>query len=72
MNEQELLREISKKLSILIALQLQKEGGAGVQENVGRLTKFGLSTNEIAEILNTTVGTVAVARSRTKQRLKGK
>ena len=72
MSEQELLQEISKKLSVLIALQLQNGGNSGVQENVERLSKFGLSSGEIAEILNTTAGTVAVAKSRTKKKLRGK
>jgi DNA-binding NarL/FixJ family response regulator len=68
MNDQHLLQEISRKLSILISLQLQKDGGEGVQEYVGRLSRFGLGTKEIAEILNTTPGTVAVAKARIKRR----
>ena len=72
MTDQELLREISKKLSVLIALQLQREGDLGVQEYVSRLARFGLTTSEIAEILDTTAGTVAVAKSRNKKRSKGK
>lgn len=67
MNDIELLQEISKKLSILISLQLQNGGNVGVQDNVVQLTRFGLSTGEIAEILNTTPGTVAVSRSRIKK-----
>jgi hypothetical protein len=73
MNEIEfrLLREISKKLSILISLELQREEGAGaVQKHVAYLTKFGLTPIEMAEILGTTRGTVAVAKSRVKHRSK--
>jgi len=70
MNEQELLQEISRKLSILISLELQRDGAEGVQEHVARLTRFGLGAKEIAEILNTTPGTVAVAKSRIKKKEK--
>jgi DNA-binding NarL/FixJ family response regulator len=66
MKDTELLQEISKKLSVLIALQLQKDGSDSVKDNVVRLTRFGLTTGEIAEILDTTPGTVAVSRSRIK------
>jgi len=67
MNDSELLREISKKLSVLIALQLKKDGEESVQDSVVRLSRFGLTTSEIAEILGTTPGTVAVAKSRSKK-----
>jgi DNA-binding NarL/FixJ family response regulator len=66
----DLLQEISKKLSILISLELRKDGTEGVQEHVARLSRFGLTTGQIAEILNTTPGTVAVAKSRLKNRKK--
>ena len=72
MTDQNLLQEISKKLSILIAIQLQKDGAGRVQEHVTHLTRFGLTTGEIAEILNTTSGTVAVAKSRVKRKTKDK
>jgi DNA-binding NarL/FixJ family response regulator len=63
-----ILQQISKKLSILIALQLQ--GGkekVEVKENVVKLTPFGLTDSEIAEILGTTAGTVSVAKARIKK-----
>jgi len=67
-NKNDVLQQISKKLSILIALQLQGENRTiEVKENVGRLAKFGLSDSEIAEILNTTSGTVSVAKARLKK-----
>ena len=69
-NDNEILRQISKKLSILVALQLENERGIEVKENVAKLTRFGLSTSEIAEILGTTSGTVAVAKSRIKGKKK--
>ena len=67
MNDAELLQKISKKLSILIALQLEESENASVQSNVVRLTRFGLTANEIAAILGTTPGTVAVSKSRDKR-----
>lgn len=63
-----ILQQISKKLSILIALQLQ--GGkekVEVKENVVKLAPFGLTDTEIAEILGTTAGTVSVAKARIKK-----
>jgi len=67
-NNNEILREVSKKLSILIALQLQSEDGVvEVKENVAKLTRFGLTDGEIAEILGTTPGTVSVAKARIKK-----
>lgn len=67
-NNNDILREVSKKLSILIALQLQSEEGmVEVKENVAKLTRFGLTDGEIAEILGTTPGTVSVTRARIKK-----
>lgn len=63
-----ILQQISKKLSILIALQLQGEKEkVEVKENVAKLTPFGLTDSEIAEILGTTSGTVSVAKARIKK-----
>ena len=67
-NNNNILQQISKKLSILIALALQGEKDAvGVKENVARLIRFGLTDSEIAEILGTTSGTVSVAKARIKK-----
>jgi len=68
MNDQEILHDISRKLSVLIHLQIEKDGGGRVQEHVTRLSRFGLTTAAIAEILGTTAGTVAVAKSRVKKK----
>ncbi len=67
MENSDILKEISKKLSILIALELQGENGVEVKENVIKLTRFGLGTSEIADILGTTPGTVQVAKARIKK-----
>lgn len=66
--DENILQEISKKLSILISLQLRNDGNEAVKEHVGTLSKFGLSNVEIANILNTTAGTVSVAKARLKKR----
>ena len=70
MKELEPLQEISKKLSVLIALQLQKNGDESLQDNIVRLTRFGLTTGEVAEILGATPGTVSVLKSRIKSKKK--
>ncbi len=54
MSDNELLVEISKKLSVLIGIFIQRDGQAKVQEHVERLSNFGLSGTEIAQILGTT------------------
>lgn len=70
MSNEDLLQEISKKLSILISLELRRDGNEGVQANVARLSQFGLSGTEIANILGTTIGTIAVAKNRIKRKAK--
>ena len=64
MENSDILQQISKKLSILIALELRGEGGIEVKENVAKLSRFDLTTAEIAEILGTTPGTVSVTNAR--------
>ena len=66
MNDQ-VLEQISRKLSVLISLELHKDGKQKVQEHVSRLSRFGLTANEIAEILGTTAGTVSVAKARIRK-----
>ena len=70
MNDHEILHDISRKLSVLIHLELDKEGSGRVQDHVASLSRFGLTTAAIAEILGTTTGTVAVAKSRVKKKRK--
>jgi DNA-binding NarL/FixJ family response regulator len=70
MNDQEILHDISRKLSVLIHLELDKGGSRRVQDHVTRLSRFGLATAAIAEILGTTTGTVAVAKNRVKKKRK--
>lgn len=70
MENNKLLESISKRLGVLIALQLKAQEQDSVTEGVELLTRFGLEPSEIAEILNTTANTVSVVRSRMKQKKK--
>jgi len=68
MSENEILSSVSKKLGVLIALNLMTlNSKATVIDNVALLDRFGLSTTEISEILNTSKGTVDVTKSRIKK-----
>jgi DNA-directed RNA polymerase specialized sigma24 family protein len=67
MSDEKLLEQVSRKLSALIALAMVPE----VQEKntvgkVALLNRFGLSNQEMADILGTTKGTVEVLKSRLK------
>lgn len=62
MNETELLKSISNKLSILISLGLGQDKGT-MKDKVRQLVKYGLSNQEMADILGTTKGTIEVVKS---------
>ncbi len=65
MKEQEILENLSKKLSALLALNFVKEPEKMTSEQgVKLLMRFGLSNQEMADILGTTKGTVEVLKSR--------
>lgn len=68
MGDTEVLQEISKKLSVLIALHLEDKTEDTTQRKIEQLSRFGLTVSSIAEILGTTTGTVAVLKSRNKKR----
>jgi len=73
MDTNKLLESISKKLGVLIALNLlsmNKE--ATTTQNIEMLDRFGLTPTEIAEILSTSANTVNVTRSRIKSSKKKK
>jgi len=67
MSDRDLLLDIATKLNVLIGILIQRDGQGKIQENVERLGNFGLSGTEIAKILGTTAGTVAVAKNRIKK-----
>jgi DNA-binding NarL/FixJ family response regulator len=62
------LREISQKLNILIALGLSKEKKK-LSEKVKFLLDFGLTNQQIAEILGTSKGSIEVIKSRLKKKV---
>ncbi|MCA9352489.1 sigma-70 family RNA polymerase sigma factor [Patescibacteria group bacterium] len=69
MDTNKLLETISKKLGVLIALNLiSMNSKATVTENIEMLDRFGLTPIEISEILNTSSNTVNVTRSRLKKK----
>lgn len=69
MDSSKLLVTISKKLGVLIALNLiSMNAKATVTENIIMLNRFGLNSIEIAEILNTSPNTVNVTKSRLKKK----
>ncbi len=68
MDNTKVLESISKRLGVLIALQIsQRSEDVSISEGVGLLTRFGLAPAEIAEILNTSTNTVNVTRTRLKK-----
>lgn len=70
MTDVKLLQEISQKLSALIALSFMQDGKTlTTGDRIKLLTRFGLSNQDVADILGTTKGTVEVLKSR---KLKGK
>ena len=71
MENKRLLESISKRLGVLIALQLKAQSqDFSTTEGVQLLTRFGLEPAEIAEILNTTPNVVNVMKSRIKRKKK--
>ena len=67
----DLLNSISKRLGVLIALQLNAQSkDFSTTEGVKLLTRFGLKPSEISEILNTSLNTINVMRSRIKSKNK--
>lgn len=71
MENKKLLESISKRLGVLIALQLESQShDFSISDRIMLLTRFGLDPSEIAEILNTTPNTVSVTKSRMKRKAK--
>ena len=65
MSTEELMEQISSKLSALIALSLVPEAQKkNTAEKVALLARFGIPNQEVADILGTTKGTVEVLKSR--------
>ncbi len=68
MDTNKLLESMSKKLGVLIALNLlSMDRKATATDNIKMLDRFGLTPTEIAEILNTSTNYVNVAKSLIKK-----
>lgn len=67
MDNSTILSEISNKLSILIALELEDKKGNKAQEKVEFLSQFNLTNKELAVLANTTEGSVGVMKNRIKK-----
>ena len=71
MKEQELLEQISKKISALIALSFVKDiAKMTISDGERLLRRFGLSNQEIADLLGTTKRTIEVMKSRDQKNKK--
>lgn len=65
MSDAQLLQEISRKLSALIALSFREANEKlTTGDRIKLLARLGLSNQEVADILGTTKGTVEVLKSR--------
>lgn len=71
MSGDKVAEQISRKLSALIALAMVPDVPKKTSaEKVSLLMRFGISNQEIADILGTTRGTVEVLKSRAGKRSK--
>ena len=69
MNNEEMLKEISRRLGVLIALQMKNQSeDFSTTDGVNMLSRFGMGNSEIAEILNTSANTVNVMKNRIKKK----
>lgn len=68
MENYEILKEISRRLGVLIALQMKPQSkDLSMTESINLLSRFGMGNSEIAEILNTTPNSVNVLKNRIKK-----
>lgn len=69
MKDIDLLEQISKKLNALLAVSFLKDTSAMTTASGERLLRrFGLSNQEIADVLGTTRRTIEVLKSRAKNK----
>lgn len=69
MNEMDVLAAISQKLSVLISLQMSRNGKKpNVGDGIATLSPFGLSNSEIASICGTKRETVEQVKSRMRSK----
>ena len=73
MDTNKILESISKKLGVIIALNLlSMDSKATATDNIKMLDRFGLTPTEIAEILNKSTDYVNVIKSNAKKVNKNK
>lgn len=71
MENKKLLESIARRLGVLIALQMNMQSeNFSTTDGVQMLTRFGMETSEIAEILNTSPNVVNVMKSRIRSKKK--
>jgi len=63
----DLLKEISQKLNVLIALQMVEEKPKNIKDKIKLLDELGASTLDIADILNISPNHAAKERSLLKK-----
>lgn len=69
MENKELLEAISRRLGVLIALQMKAQSeDFSTTEGIQMLSRFGMGNSEIADILNTSANTVNVLKNRIKNK----
>lgn len=69
MDDAHILEKISRRLGVLIALQMKAQSeNFSTTDGVELLSRFGMGNIEIAEILNTSPNTVNVMKSRIKKK----
>ena len=69
MNDAELVKDLSRKMSALIAVALLPDvNKKNTAEKVALLVRFGISNQDVADIIGTTRGTVEVLKSRASKR----
>lgn len=69
MENERLLKEISQRLGVLIALQMQFQlENFSTTDGIKMLSRFGLGNSDIAEILNTSTNAVNVIKNRIKNK----
>ncbi|MGC1107044.1 MAG: hypothetical protein WA876_10935 [Candidatus Acidiferrales bacterium] len=70
-SNEDVLSELSNKLNILIAVALSPDiRDKSGSEKIEFLTRFGISNQNVADVLGTTKGTVEVLKSRASKRKK--
>lgn len=69
MENKEILEAISRRLGVLIALQIETSSEeVSLTKGVQMLSRFGMGNSEIAEILNTSPNAVSVTKGRIKSK----